>query len=490
MDKSLQAFQADDKEDKVTNLAIRHLTVSVHGDLIDLSTGHSIDYLPISSDDFVQKVSCAYGAATSDFSNEIFINIFAKQMEWKGIIQPSDATELATHKTLDAYIWNDLIFDNTATARARFSCYINWLKASTLFVLSMCAIPLLCALKLLFTPASTARVKNHIAIIRSPASYDKIKRVAEEMDITLLSEGLVYKNKNIESALGFVKLGQFVGGLPTLIYESVADFNRVRRELRAHFGSVCSSRIMIYYAPRIVLKCCFEKILDIVLSSGSAFSLVTGNKEDRFAAVEGRMAKRYGIKLICIPHGLEYAYRFPSGLAGDMFYCTSESSFSALKEIYNDKHFLYDERLARKIYCNQTNSSNSTNSSGKTKLVFFTEPRDIHVNRTIIEELVKSHMPFLIKLHPNDTAANYADYDVSYEDDLQIALDYAVCLARKSTVLLNVAYRGNTAVSVLIDSKDRFYANYIFPSLGHKEILKLSSINEFRNYLKGSNRYV
>ena len=87
----------------------RRLTISPDGDLIDLANEERVDYAPISNESTIQKISDAYGGVVGDYSNEIFINIVVKKLEWQGLISNADDLELATHKGIDANIWNEIV---------------------------------------------------------------------------------------------------------------------------------------------------------------------------------------------------------------------------------------------------------------------------------------------------------------------------------------------------------------------------------------------
>ena len=209
-------------------------------------------------------------------------------------------------------------------------------------------------------------------------------------------------------------------------------------------------------------------------------SIITGNKEDRFAMVEVKIAKKLGLSLTCIPHGLEYSYRFPSAVAGDIFYCTSLESSLMLRDIYNDKKFVFDEKINTMIYGGRRDRIKNDSH----ELVFFTEPRNIHVNQKIINSLQDNNISFKVKLHPADDCQNYPQSDLKFVNDLSEALNSKIFIARKSTVLLDAVYRGSEAISLLIDSKDDYYANYVFPSLSNPKIRKCYKIKDLVNVLK------
>lgn len=463
----------------------RRLTITPDGDLIDLANDERVDYAPISNQSTIQKISDAYGRVVGDYSNEIFINIVVKKLEWQGLISNADDLELVTHKGIDANIWNEIV-RSIKGGRISFIKYLkDWFLSSLLFFISLVAFPIKCIVSLLLA----GRFQNDLStfsIIRSDASYDKISAVSHELGIVMLSEDIVYRNKKLSSVFSYVHKYNFLNSIPALVLQAISDYIEVRKELERFVSHRCAQRFMLYYSPRIVAKCCFERLLINILEKNST-DMVTGNKEDRYAMVEKRAVKKFNQKLTCIPHGLEYSYRFPAGLAGDVIFCTSEQSVKVLSGLYKTNVFVLNSALNKKIYARRGPPKEQKCIE---KVVFFTEPRDIEVNRRILDCLNYSAVPFRVKLHPNDNSGNYDGYDLIFVDSLSDALNYPISIARKSTVLLNAAYLGNKAVAVLIDSKDLFYATYVFPSLSDVNIINITNQHDFKFTLNRLNSNV
>ena len=478
-------YQAAPEAHFMTVRVTRRLTISLDGDLIDLANEERVDYAPISNESTIQKISDAYGRVVGDYSNEIFINIVVKKLEWQGLISNADDLELATHKGIDANIWNEIVRSIKGGNLSLILYLKDWFLSSLLFSISLVALPIKCIASLLLA----GRCKNDLStfsIIRSDASYDKIRAVSHELGIVMLSEDIVYRNIKLGSVFSYVQKFNFIKGIPALVLQAISDYMELRKELERFVSYRCAQRFMLYYSPRIVAKCCFERLLINILEKNST-DMVTGNKEDRYAMVEKRVVKKFNRKLTCIPHGLEYSYKFPAGLAGDVFFCTSQKSLEVLSSLYKTNVFVLDSAFNKKIYSRRGPSKEYKSIE---RVVFFTEPRDIDVNRQILDCLNHSAVPFRVKLHPNDNSGNYDGYDLTFVDSLPDALTYPISIARKSTILLNAAYLGNMAVAVLIDSKDLFYATYVFPSLSDVRIINITNQHDFKFTLNGLNSNV
>lgn len=458
----------------------RVLTIDINGELVNLLDGTFVDYTSISNESTIRRISEAYCGKLSDYSNEVFINLFVKKMEWLSLIDKKDHVKLSSHVGLDGYIWNDIVRlrtgVNISLVRSMIMCAVSFIS---LFVCSL-GFPFFCAAKSLLAKTRVFELGARFSIVRSEASYEKIGAVSQQLSIVMLSEDVTYRNHTLSSVFSYVSTPNLIKAIPTIIRRGFVEYGLLRKELHRYFGARCTQYFMCRYAPRIVLKCCFEELLINILKQ-HASDLVTGNKEDRFAMVEKRIAAKFGRTLTCIPHGLEYSYRFPGGLAGDEFYCTSEKSAKVLRQVYASEAFIFDSYLNQSIYGGLKGPKKRDSFR---QVIFFTEPRNIQINRRIIKALIDTGVPFGIKLHPNDRSSNYSDSSLFFVDTLKESLLYPVCIARKSTILLNATCLGHYALAILIDSKDYFYANYVFPSLSHPGIKKLVSEEELKTILK------
>ena len=458
----------------------RKICLDMHGDLIDLTNNSYISFSGLKSNAMVKKISERYGSVLpiSDYSNEIFINFFVKKCEWESLLLTSDIGRISDNKGCEGYIWNDIVNTRNNNIRAsRFSGMLNWLYVP-LFCFSALLFPMFCIFKSLLTRKLKPISGKNISVIRSQAAYDKILTVKDDLNLVLISEEMVYRNSEIDSMFSYVRPIPMLLAYRKVVIKSFRDLSNIKKELRGFLSGPCVHRILLYYASRIVLKCSYEVFLEEIIKVFKT-NVVTGNKEDRFAMVEVKVAAKCGVLLTCIPHGLEYAFKFPGGLAGDLFYCTSSKSAFALRDIYSDEKFVFDERINNKIY----GGHKSCIENRARDIIFFTEPRNIQVNRIIIKFLQDSSVAFRVKLHPADDRRNYPKSELEFVESLADALMCTIVIARKSTVLLDAMYRGADPISFLIDSKDDYYANYVFPSLSDVGIKKVYHIQDLLKFL-------
>jgi hypothetical protein len=98
------------------------------------------------------------------------------------------------------------------------------------------------------------------------------------------------------------------------------------------------------------------------------------------------------------------------------------------------------------------------------KIIFFTEALGVDINMKIIDTLLKSGLPFSLKLHPKDVRENYQHYgsDITFVTDFGDAISGNICLARKSTVLIEAIYNESIAIAVLFDARDQFYVENFY----------------------------
>ena len=120
-------------------------------------------------------------------------------------------------------------------------------------------------------------------------------------------------------------------------------------------------------------------------------------------------------------------------------------------------------------------------NNGKSEVIFFPESRGREVNYRIIQQLSEAGVEFKVKLHPSDSVVNYDPY-LTEEDvisDFADAISNNICLARKSTVLLESLYNSSTPIAVLFDEIDRSFCEYVFPSLSDPSIRRTYNVEEF-----------
>ena len=218
-----------------------------------------------------------------------------------------------------------------------------------------------------------------------------------------------------------------------------------------------------FYSKRLLHTILYKNSLEFILKKHQIKNFYSFNNLDRFAFYEQYICKKNDIKLTCYPHGIEYGFQLPVCYTGDIFYTTSLKSENYLNNLYNVKKFIYNEELICKIFTRR-----EKNIVSKTKLVFFTEPRESRVNHEIIinlkDVLKDSGIILYLKLHPKDDKLNYLKYELPFINSLDSALINNVCFARKSSTLLEAVYNNSSVAAILLNEKDRTFFKF-FPSL-------------------------
>ena len=320
-----------------------------------------------------------------------------------------------------------------------------------------------------------------IAVIRSTATYSKISFLEKEGVLFYFDSFAFQEEQNGASLYSAPILVRFMG-LFVIPWLGLKDFISLFLTARKHLGFLSSVKVLAYYKKRIAHKVSFEFYLNYLLRRLKPKKFYTGNKEDRFALIENRLCEASYIKCICMPHGLEYAFRMPAGLVGDVFYCNSQNAKDYLSELYKDSktHFFFDINIVEKML------SKHVLEEKEKKVVFFPESREPEKNLSIIKFLKESNINFYLKLHAKDSIENYRPFvDKSFLiDDFNTGITNSIILARKSTILLEAIYNHSIPIAVLVDDQDRAYVEFMFPSLDDEKILKVYSFDELKNLIE------
>jgi hypothetical protein len=237
--------------------------------------------------------------------------------------------------------------------------------------------------------------------------------------------------------------------------------------------------VVSFYKFRLVHFVVYQIYLKYFLNNNDFNIFYTTNKECRFAGLDISICKKYNLQSICVPHGLEYIFKLPAGLPGDKFFCLSEISKNHLIYLYNDTNkFVYDKELVNSIYVHP-----EVNLSNKKKIIFFTEPRGVFINKLIINGLINSGLCFYVHLHPNDALSNYSEFPVKLFNVSDYPIVGNIVLARKSTVLLEALFNNSISISALIHPYDKDSFS-LLPSLQSKLIHKYYDINSLILFLR------
>lgn len=241
-----------------------------------------------------------------------------------------------------------------------------------------------------------------------------------------------------------------------------------------------------FYAKRLVHTCFYGKIIERLLLLPWEGDFITGNNLDAYALQEERKAKEAGMKTVCIPHGLEYGFKFPYGFTCDVFYTTSARAAGHLNALYRTEKFIFDAKIAKEMF-----SMGECVKKDSSKVVFFSEPREPWVNVDILNKLYiklkENGIKLYIKHHPKDDLSDYEQFKGKIEEitDLKEAVYGNICVSRKSTVLLESVYNQGIPAAIITNEKDRAIFES-FPSLHDEKIGVFYEVDELVDWIEGT----
>lgn len=313
-----------------------------------------------------------------------------------------------------------------------------------------------------------------ISICRTPAAYKKIIKIYDKnvFQEEKPGEGNVYNLLSKKSLWDCLKNGRKqaskeIKKLKTFLFD--------RNYENIYYASLS------YYKIRVVHTFFYENVIEKIIQDGKYSTFITGNNLDRFAVIEEGIARRNNLELICIPHGIEYGYRFPKCFIGDKFFTTSKYTASYLNELYSTNKFVFDKDIANRIF------RVSSDLKLETRIVYFSEPREPEVNILILKELIKffkeRNTTLYIKHHPKDDLSDYKEVecDIVEIKDLNEAICNNICLSRKSTTLLEGVYNQSQCAAIIVNEKDNAIFK-TFPSLQDENIEVFYSIKDAANW--------
>lgn len=237
-----------------------------------------------------------------------------------------------------------------------------------------------------------------------------------------------------------------------------------------------------FYKRRIVHAELYKLMLDEYFSHFHGCDFYTGNNLCRFSVIEDQLAKKHGLKSYNIPHGIEYGFKYPKGFSSDVFYANTQYTADWLNKLYNTDKYIFDEAVTTKMFKLDNPKPHEKH------VVYFSEPREVEVNIQIVSELIpllkEKGITLYLKLHPGDVKANYDNIDAPQLTDYTEAMVGNVCIARKSTCLLEAIYNNSTPIAIITNPKDQTIFD-LFPSLNTEKIIKTYNVKElFEQILK------
>lgn len=338
---------------------------------------------------------------------------------------------------------------------------------------------------LLVFPRATNKKDNvenisKICIARSFATSNKLHFLSME-SVVFFSDKPFNKTErmNIYNLPFTYRVASFIRSISIFF----KDFSMLSTEVSKYLSWEDSFRAFKLYVPRFPHKVSFTAYFYETLRFYTPNTVVTGNKEDRFALSEQSVCRAMGIELVCYPHGLEYAIKLPRGVVGDTFYCYSNATKKYYDEIYNTfgQKFIYSSDIVEKLLGRKFVTKDTTK-----RVVFFPESRGKAINLMILSYLLDNGVDLYLKLHPLDSAKTYMDIGLSCDkiiDDFNEAISGNIVLARKSTVLLEALYSGSASCAVLFAPSDKKSFDEQFPSLWDDRINQAANIDDLMQWL-------
>ncbi len=260
----------------------------------------------------------------------------------------------------------------------------------------------------------------------------------------------------------------------------------VMREFRSFYKGLSGKWSILalnnFYKRRIVHAELYKLMLDEYFSHFHECDFYTGNNLCRFSVIEDQLAKKHGLKSFNIPHGIEYGFKYPKGFSSDVFYANTQFTADWLNKLYNTDKYVFDEAITTKMF-----KLNNVKPHDR-HVVYFSEPREVEVNIQIVSELIpllkEKGITLYLKLHPGDIKSNYDKLDAPQLTDYTEAMVGNVCIARKSTCLLEAIYNDSTPIAIITNPKDQTIFD-LFPSLNTEKIIKTYNVKElFEQILK------
>jgi hypothetical protein len=435
-------------------------TIKIYGDIISFKGQEfTIDALYTST---CLKASDTYAFDVifdSYFVNELFQSTFQPYFVFKHFIDSENIIAITLDKpnlllhafSLDIAKTQKVVLQGKCP---NFLLLKNWIRAH-FFFLGTAMYLILCMLRIPKRNIFNNHPQDTFIITRSVSAEKKLRNFPfPKYNEDFRSKTSIYSYFNVLQRVYWVFQSY---------YNALSQLSIIKSKVEEYVGKYSVAIAYSFYASRMVHTMVYEKVLDAFFKGHSHQTLYTGNNLDRFSLVEEVIASKYGIKTVCIPHGLEYGFRFPKGFSCDIFYTTSSRAAQHLNILYHTNKFIFDLSIAERMFTIPV-----TQVCSSKKVIFFTEPREIEVNLFIVKQLVPKlaaiKVPLYIKLHPKDSKENYAPFDIQYIDCIEKALVGNVCFARKSTTLLECIYNRSKAAAILINCKDEALFN-TFPSL-------------------------
>lgn len=445
------------------------------------SEGREDSFDSIYSERFIEGINSEATSVgfASNYINEIFMHFYLRVAEAASTLNSSGADAILFRQYKGVWSLHAAAARRIGLHICNLGFFYYYFLSCMLYVVSLIVVVasslIIPALTLLKSRGRAKISSPAFSIIRSPASFDKMRFLNDSGAVAFYYDDLFQKKSSSSSMYSFGGMGERFFSLFVVPVMAVRDYFLILSESKRLLGGWYTAYVLYYFSKRIAHTANFAYHLNLIFKSGRVDKYYTGNKEDRFAILEMRLCQKYSISSVCVPHGIEYAFKTPAGLAGDIFYCTTEYARKHLSELYaTDGKFVYDEEVARNMF------SRGRSVEPIDEIVFFPESRDVGVNISILDYLVGMDYKISVKLHPKDNLEHYNKYAgrVVFVSDFSSSISNKICLARKSTVLVEAIYNNSIAIAILADPRDRAYVERMLPALTDSQIKKVYSFDE------------
>ncbi len=329
-------------------------------------------------------------------------------------------------------------------------------------------------------------IMENLALIRTPATNSKFRFIKDDPEINVLYENLTSFNDksliNEESIYKYFKSSEKMIWLIKSLFKTNKEMKKNTNLLKSEIGKFTASEVYKTNKKHILRSFVFKYALEKLLKKTQCKTYYTGNCLDSFALIEEQVTKKYNIKLICVPHGLEGPIT-PHCYIGDIYYTSSELVAEKLNDVYGTNKFVFDGDICSKMY-----SYNREAITSEYKIVFFSAPVNIDINLYIIEQLTTclkdNNIKLHLKIHPRDRVENYEKFknDIIFLDSIEEALTGSICIAKGSAILVEALYNNSLSVNIMLGEYDRVFSKSII-SLNNEKIINFDNTESLNKWI-------
>ncbi|MBY5949929.1 hypothetical protein KUV23_03030 [Algoriphagus marincola] len=451
-------------------LIVQGKLIIVGGDTKSLDDLHTKEFQKFSNEQVDKFKNSTF------YVNELFIYFIQNSLALQYFIREQKINEIELKKPNSNlyFLVLDAAKKSGVQVRENFRSYK--LKRRSLFYFELVSSFIYLIFLMIKIPKSgELKESKELTIVRTESFKSKLGKIGYDyLYENPFTKNSVYSFFNRSSRLVWV-LKSFI--------KSCQQYAKLLDLMNGYVGVNAMYLVQEFYGKRLVHTNLYFYLLKNIIARNKPVVLNTGNNLDRYAFVEEYLAKENNIKLVCIPHGLEYGFKLPKCFTGDIFYATSENAVKYLNKMYNTDKFVFNKSVIKSIFSKEFKLCQTV--SGK-KIVYFSEPREPWVNHEIISALIpllsKNNLNLTLKLHPKDKRSDYLMYNIEILDNIENAIVNSICISRKSTILLEAIYNNSAACAILLNRKDETLF-YSFPSLQDAKINVTNSIEGLYNWI-------